>query len=82
MRLLRYEDEICAAPAAPLADLRHELVECQRVKAPTVRLQKMEQEEEGMIGSLRPLGDGAQECIDSLLKANALLAAQDEPAAD
>ena len=42
----------------------------------------MEQEVEGMIGSLRPPGDGAQECIDALQKANSLLAAQGEPAAD
>ena len=65
LRLLRHEDDICEAPAAPLADLRHVLLECQGVEAPAVRLQKMQQEVEGMIGSLRPLGAGAQECINA-----------------
>ena len=74
LRLLREEDDILPDYEAPLADLRHVLIECKGVSDAMARRIELKNAVMEIIASVRQVAeDGAENCIVALEKAVALL---------
>ena len=74
LRLLREEDDILPDYEAPLADLRHVLIECKGVSDAMARRIELKNAVMEIIASVRQVAeDGAENCVVALEKAVALL---------